>query len=74
MYVWADGALVRKIRGDRTAGEVAQEAGISRDTLRRVERNGGPVRVDTVWGIGRALDVDPRTFAKAISTRRSLHA
>ena len=71
MYVWADGELVREIRGDRPAGEVAQEAGISRDTLRRLEGNRGPVRAGTVHAVGRVLDVDPTIFARAISRRRS---
>ena len=68
MYVQADGEKVLELRGaaSLTAGEVAEQAGITRSTLRRVERNLGPVRVDTVRGIGRALGVDPRTFARAI--------
>ncbi len=65
MYVRANGEKrVRELRGDRSAGEVAREAGISPETLRRVERNRGPVRPDTARGIGRALNVDPRTFAR----------
>ena len=73
MYVWADGEMVRELRGasGATAGEFAGQAGVSRDALRRVERNRGPVRVDTVRKIGHALDTDPRIFARAVSTRRS---
>ncbi len=74
MYVQANGEKVRELRGDRPAGEVAQQAGITRSTLRRVERNEGPILPDTARGIGRALGVDPRSFAWAISTRPSQQA
>ena len=70
MYVQMDGDKVRELRGDRPAGEVAREAGITPDTLRRVERNRGPILPNTARAIGRVLDVDPRTFAQAISSRR----
>ena len=29
MYVWADGAMVRELRGERPAGEFARQAGVS---------------------------------------------
>ena len=76
MYARADGERVRELREERgaTPKEIAQKAGITPETLRRVEGNRGPVRVDTVHAIGRVLDVDPRTFAKAVSRRQSRHA
>ncbi len=74
MYVRADGERVRELLGDRTAREVVREAGITPETLRRVERNRGPIMVETARGIGRALGVDPRSFARAISTRPSERA
>jgi transcriptional regulator with XRE-family HTH domain len=71
MYVEVDGQKVRELREQQgaTAGEIADKAGITRSTLRRVERNEGPVLPGTARGIGRALDVNPRSFAWAISTR-----
>ncbi len=71
MHVEIDGSQVRRMRGSRafSGAHFARRAGISPGTLRRVERNEGPVRPDTARKIGAALDVDPRTFARAISTR-----
>jgi transcriptional regulator with XRE-family HTH domain len=71
MYVKMDGPLVRRMRGSRgfDGAYFARKAGISPKTLRRVERNGGPVRRETARKIGAALDVNPRTLARAILSR-----
>ena len=56
----------------RTMGEERPPAGAfakpSRGSLPKTER-GGPVKLATARKIGAALDVDPRTFARAISRR-----
>jgi transcriptional regulator with XRE-family HTH domain len=59
------------MRGSRafTCAHFARKAGRSTDTLRRVEGNRGPVSLEMARKIGAALEVDPRTFAKAISRR-----
>ena len=67
MYVELDGARVRYMRGGRafTGAAFARHAGISPGTLRRVERNRGPVTVSTARKIGAALDVDdPRSLGR----------
>lgn len=64
-----DGPKVRELRGELPAAELAKEAGITPETLRRAER-GEPVRPDTARGIAGALDVDARTIARAISRRQ----
>jgi transcriptional regulator with XRE-family HTH domain len=71
MYVKTDGPKVRALReaNEPNAREFAREAEISRRTLTRVECNEGPVELATARKIGAALDVDPRTFARAISNR-----
>ena len=71
MLVTTDGPKVRALceASESSTREFAQKAGISRRTLRRVERNEGPVRLGTARKIGPALDVDPRTIARAISCR-----
>ena len=71
MYVKTDGPKVRALRESHepSARVFAQKAGVSRRTLTRVERNEGPVRTGTARKIGAALEVDPRTFARAISNR-----
>ena len=50
------------MRGSRAfnGAAFARSAGVSRDTLCRVERNRGPVRVSTARKIGTALGADPR--------------
>jgi transcriptional regulator with XRE-family HTH domain len=72
MFVQMDGEQVRSLRemDEASVAELAKRAGISPDTLRRAERNGGPVRVKTARAIGGALDVDPRSIARAVWTRR----
>jgi transcriptional regulator with XRE-family HTH domain len=71
MHVKTDRPKVRALREahEASAREFAKRAGISRRTLTRVERNEGPVRPGTARKIGAALDVGPRTFARAISRR-----
>jgi DNA-binding XRE family transcriptional regulator len=71
MLVTADGSKVRALREARESStrEFAKKAGVSRRTLTRVERNEGPVRPGTARKIGSALEVDPRTFARAVSSR-----
>ena len=66
MNVELDGARVRYMRGSRAfnGAAFARIAGISPNTLRRVERNQGPVSVSTARKIGAALDVDPRSLGK----------
>jgi transcriptional regulator with XRE-family HTH domain len=71
MLVTADGSKVRALReaSGFSTREFSRKAGISRRTLTRVERNEGPVMPGTARKIGAALDVNPRTFARAISSR-----
>jgi transcriptional regulator with XRE-family HTH domain len=71
VYVKLEGRWIRTERDERalTGAEFAEKAGISRRTLTRVERNEGPVSLDTARKISRAIGVDPRTFARDISRR-----
>jgi len=67
VYVELDGSRIRNMRGGRAFNGTAfaRAAGISPETLRRVERNRGPVRVGTARKIGAALDVeDPRSLGR----------
>jgi transcriptional regulator with XRE-family HTH domain len=66
VYVELDGARVRRMRGGRAfnGAAFARRAGISPNTLRKVERNRGPVNVSTARKIGAALDVDPRSLGR----------
>jgi transcriptional regulator with XRE-family HTH domain len=67
VYVELDGARVRTMRGSRgfDGATFARRAGISRDTVRRVERNRGPVRIGTARKIGVALGMDdPRSLGR----------
>jgi DNA-binding XRE family transcriptional regulator len=66
-YVELDGARVRHMRGGRgfNGATFARRAGVSPETLRRVERNRGPVRVTTARKIGAAVGVgDPRSLGR----------
>jgi hypothetical protein len=64
-----DGSNLRAIEEERLpAGAFARPSGVSRGSLPKVER-GGPVKLATARKIGVVLDVDPRTFARAISRR-----
>lgn len=72
MYVELDGPKVRELRGDRTAAEVASLAGITPETLRRVEREQGRVTFRTAHKIAAALEVNPpQQLGRAAWTRRS---
>ena len=73
MLLEVDGYQVRRMRGCRgfSGAQFARMARISPKTLRRVELNRGPVLRKTARKIGAALEVDPRTFARAISRRPS---
>src|SRR5918998_669253 len=55
VYVELDGSRIRNMRGSRafTGEAFARRAGVSPKTLRRVERNRGPVTVSTARKIGR---------------------
>ena len=67
MYVEMDGSKIRNMRGRRafTGEAFARAAGVSPKTLRRVERNRGPVTVSTARKIGAALGVeDPRILGR----------
>ena len=67
MYVELEGSRIRNMRGSRafTVAAFARRAGISPGTLRRVERNRGPVTASTARKIGAALGVaDPRSLGR----------
>ena len=66
MQVVMDASKLRTMGGGATpAGAFAKP---SRGSLPKTER-GGPVKLATARKIGAVLDVDPRTFARAISRR-----
>ena len=66
MHVVTDGSKLRAMGEKRLpAGAFARPSGGS---LRKAER-GEPVELATARKIGAALDVDPRTFTRAISRR-----
>jgi transcriptional regulator with XRE-family HTH domain len=59
------GQTLRAARGPRTAASVASEAGISLDTLRKIER--GAIAAPaffTVAALARALDLDLSSLAR----------
>jgi transcriptional regulator with XRE-family HTH domain len=67
MHVALDGSRVRHMRGSHgfDGATFARRAGVSPETLRRVERNRGPVTVSTARKIGAALGVeDPRSLGR----------
>jgi transcriptional regulator with XRE-family HTH domain len=70
MYVELDGDKVRHERGSRgfNGAHFAREASISPTTLRRVEREEGPVSFATARKIAAALSVEPKSLGAA-STR-----
>ncbi len=60
------GRALQSARGRRSAAEVALQAGISLDTLRKIER--GAIATPTFFtiaGLARALDVDLTSLAEA---------
>ena len=59
------GQLLRTARGPRSAADVANEAGISLDTLRKIER--GAIAAPaffTVVALSKALDLDLTALAR----------
>jgi transcriptional regulator with XRE-family HTH domain len=62
------GRALQRARGDRSAAEVALLAGISLDTLRKIER--GAIATPaffTVAALARVLDLDLNDLAGALS-------
>lgn len=62
------GRTLQRARGNRSAAEVAQLAGISLDTLRKIER--GAIAVPTfftVAALARTLGLDLTTLADAVT-------
>ncbi|GHJ44316.1 hypothetical protein Cs7R123_16580 [Catellatospora sp. TT07R-123] len=62
------GRTLQLARGDRSAAEVAAEAGISLDTLRKIEQ--GVICTPaffTVAALARVLDLDLNTLAEALA-------
>ncbi|ATL67723.1 helix-turn-helix domain-containing protein [Nocardia terpenica] len=58
------GAFLRATRADRDLGEVARAAGISPETLRKIETGRLPSPAfGTVVGLGRALDIPLQDLA-----------
>ncbi|MBA0045117.1 helix-turn-helix transcriptional regulator [Mycobacteroides sp. LB1] len=66
------GDELRRLRGKRTAAEVADEAGVSLDTLRKLEQGGTPTPgFFLIARVARALDIPLNQLAdKAMSGRR----
>ncbi|GGM85784.1 helix-turn-helix domain-containing protein [Dactylosporangium sucinum] len=63
------GRLLQQARGGRSAAAVALEAGISLDTLRKIER--GAIATPaffTVAALARVLGLDLTTLASALTT------
>ncbi|TDC62262.1 XRE family transcriptional regulator [Actinomadura sp. GC306] len=61
------GQVLRAARGPRSAAAVAQEAGISLDTLRKIER--GAIAAPaffTVASLARVLDLDLTALARTL--------
>lgn len=61
------GRTLQRARGNRSAAEVAQLAGISLDTLRKIER--GAIAAPTfftVTALARVLDLDLTALAAAV--------
>lgn len=62
------GRLLQQARGARSAAEVAFEAGISLDTLRKIERGAIPTPAFfTVAALARVLGLDLSALAEAVS-------
>jgi DNA-binding phage protein len=62
------GRVLRAARGPRSAASVAAEAGISLDTLRKIER--GAIAAPTfftVAAVARALDLDLTSLAERLT-------
>jgi transcriptional regulator with XRE-family HTH domain len=71
MCVEPDGRKVRHVRGSRdwSAQHFAREAGISPTTLRRVERESGPVAARRAWKIAGVQGLEHPKDLGAVSTR-----
>ncbi|HZE30802.1 MAG TPA: helix-turn-helix transcriptional regulator [Actinoallomurus sp.] len=66
------GQILRAARGPRSAASVAAEAGISLDTLRKIER--GAISAPaffTVASLARALDLDLTELSRRLSPPES---
>lgn len=60
------GALIRQARGDRSMAEVAAAAGVSAETLRKIETGRAPTPAFfTVAALAAALDLSLDTLATA---------
>jgi transcriptional regulator with XRE-family HTH domain len=67
------GRTLQRARGDRSAAEVARVAGISLDTLRKIER--GAISTPTfftVAALARALGLDLTALADAVTADREV--
>jgi transcriptional regulator with XRE-family HTH domain len=73
VYLAMDGEQVRSLREQRgmSQRELAEAASVSKRTVTNVEAGKVYSQVSTARKIGAALDVNPRTFARAISRRPS---
>jgi transcriptional regulator with XRE-family HTH domain len=61
------GRALQRARGERSAAEVAFLAGISLDTLRKIERGGIPTPAFfTVAALARVLDLDLTALAEEL--------
>ena len=67
MYVVMDGEKIGELRQERgfSRQELAEEAGVSVSTLRRVEAGGSAVRLKTARKVGAALEVDPKSLGRS---------
>jgi transcriptional regulator with XRE-family HTH domain len=67
------GQVLRAARGPRSAAEVAHHAGVSLDTLRKIER--GAISTPaffTVAALARALDLDLSALARDLMPEEAL--
>ncbi|NJP53072.1 helix-turn-helix transcriptional regulator [Streptomyces sp. SBST2-5] len=72
----ANGSLLRQPRGDRGRAEVAARAGISAETLRKIETGRAPTPAfftiaALAGGRGLSMDSRPRTAPQAPRSRRA---
>ena len=66
------GRALQQARGDRSAADVAHRAGVSLDTLRKIER--GAIATPaffTVASLARVLEIDLHTLAEHCERHRS---
>lgn len=68
------GALLRQARGDRSMAEVAAAAGVSAETLRKIETGRAPTPAFfTIAALARALDVSLDELAASAATPAAEH-